>query len=484
MSTNREKLETLALNTSDLAELNKRQSEVNIFEVLQVEKTEIRHSNILAWLLDPEESHGLGDSFLRGCIKAVIANLRDRNENEKPYDIIDPEQNDGISNDILKNLEWWIAASFYKVKVERERKHIDITITGKGRISGEGEEGKDKFLIAIENKVKASESIKKGRPQTEVYFEELMKEKKYSDCKKRMFIFLTPDGEYADDPHWALLTYEDIIMALENAISVNDIPESVAFVIRDYIKSIKKHITGDPELIEICDRLLEDDKGGALDLILRSRKKGEKEKYVPADPAEKRLIDAISDRYEKAIEAIENNHSDASYMVGQYIRETLRKISKEKKYGIVLPEKFNQKTYINYTTDTMTNLLGGPLDDPVSPWKTKDKYVYQFENRAQEMDKTKVSFFLELGGGECLNDSNLVNLESQISLLLRARLTDDYTFKKCAIPARGDNSITFDLSDMDTLESKVESFVRRMVDEAMKVECSIKEMFEEPPQGY
>ena len=126
---NKESLVKLSLNTSALAELNKRQSEINIFEILQVEKTEIRHSNILAWLLDPEESHGLGDGFLRGCIKAVITNLRDRNENEKPYDIIDPEQNNEISNDVLKDLDWWIAADFYKVQVERENDYKDIVVT-------------------------------------------------------------------------------------------------------------------------------------------------------------------------------------------------------------------------------------------------------------------------------------------------------------------------------------------------------------------
>ena len=206
---NRESLVKLSLNTGALADLNKRQSEVNIFEILQVEKTEIRHSNILAWLLDPEESHGLGDGFLRGCIKAVITNLRDRDENEKPYDIIDSEQNDGISNDFLKDLDWWIAADFYKVQVERENDYKDIVITGRGRIKGEKDNGKGKFLIAIENKVKANEGRKNGVMQTEAYYKDLMNPNatrrdgaNYSDFKKRMFIFLTPNGDYAKDGHW------------------------------------------------------------------------------------------------------------------------------------------------------------------------------------------------------------------------------------------------------------------------------------------
>jgi len=35
----------------------------NIFEVMKSTHTEIRHSNILIWLLDPYENHGCGDAF-------------------------------------------------------------------------------------------------------------------------------------------------------------------------------------------------------------------------------------------------------------------------------------------------------------------------------------------------------------------------------------------------------------------------------------
>lgn len=38
---------------------------VNIFEVLGITSTEIRHSRILAWLLDPRENHQLKDKFLK-----------------------------------------------------------------------------------------------------------------------------------------------------------------------------------------------------------------------------------------------------------------------------------------------------------------------------------------------------------------------------------------------------------------------------------
>lgn len=478
MSKNIDALEKLVLNTNELAELNKRQSEVNILEILQVETTEIRHSNILAWLLDPEESHGLGDSFLRGIIKAAIRNLRDRDGD--PYETIDSNKYDGISNNIIEDLDWWISSYFYKVKVEREHDYKDIIITGKGRISGEGDEGKDGFLIAIENKVKAKEGTKRNKPQTEAYYEDLMDPNakrvdgtKYSNFKKRMFVFLTPDGEQAKDPHWTVITYEDIVMALESSVNVNEIPPASALVIRDYIKSIKRHITGNPELIEICDKLFGNEHGEALNIILDARKG----KYEPTDYKEKRLLSAIMNRYGKALDAIENNRSDASYMVGQYIRKALRKISRDEAFGIVLPEKFNQKAYIKFTTEQMTKLLDGKLDEPVSPWRTKDKYYYQFVNRAQGSDKAKVSFFLTFGGGEYVHDNNLLSKELLISDLLNAENKPYNIYKSCAIPKKK-NSKVFDLKKTDNLEEEVELFVRKMVDETMKAEEMIQRELE------
>ena len=41
----------------------------NVFDVLRNAEYEIRHSNVLAWLLTPGETHGLGDKFLRGFIE-------------------------------------------------------------------------------------------------------------------------------------------------------------------------------------------------------------------------------------------------------------------------------------------------------------------------------------------------------------------------------------------------------------------------------
>ena len=63
-------LDKFLVDNTELEELSAKLSIFNIFGVLRVEDTEIRHSNVLAWLLDPQGSHGLrynGDShdFMR-----------------------------------------------------------------------------------------------------------------------------------------------------------------------------------------------------------------------------------------------------------------------------------------------------------------------------------------------------------------------------------------------------------------------------------
>ena len=47
-----------------------RRYEVDVFDVLKLHGDEQFHSNVLAWLLDPGGSHGLGDHFLQGFLSA------------------------------------------------------------------------------------------------------------------------------------------------------------------------------------------------------------------------------------------------------------------------------------------------------------------------------------------------------------------------------------------------------------------------------
>ena len=55
--------------------LSARLSQFNVFRALNIEKVEIRHSNVLAWLLDPDESHGFSNIVLRRLLSNILLML-------------------------------------------------------------------------------------------------------------------------------------------------------------------------------------------------------------------------------------------------------------------------------------------------------------------------------------------------------------------------------------------------------------------------
>ncbi len=96
------------------------QREFNTFDVLRYANYEIRHSNVLAWLLQPAETHGIDGRFL----KWFVDHLNKRLEAVKGTPL--PTVNLEAAN----------------VRVERELDYVDITVFFK----------KEQCLVAIENK--------------------------------------------------------------------------------------------------------------------------------------------------------------------------------------------------------------------------------------------------------------------------------------------------------------------------------------------
>ncbi len=54
---------------SDFRRLRKLLDRFNIFEAIGVVRQELRHSDLLAFFLDPKGSHGLGDAFVKRLLQ-------------------------------------------------------------------------------------------------------------------------------------------------------------------------------------------------------------------------------------------------------------------------------------------------------------------------------------------------------------------------------------------------------------------------------
>ena len=70
----KEALKKFLLDIDCLNELLPWAGKFNLFDVLRISRAEIRHSNMLAWLLNANENHGMGDSYVKALVQKLVAN--------------------------------------------------------------------------------------------------------------------------------------------------------------------------------------------------------------------------------------------------------------------------------------------------------------------------------------------------------------------------------------------------------------------------
>ncbi|MBS6995661.1 MAG: PD-(D/E)XK nuclease family protein [Azospirillum sp.] len=219
-------LKEFLLDINCLEELLPWSGKFNLFDVLKASRNEIRHSNVLAWLLDANENHEIGDTFIKRIIQDLIK--------------------DSTSQSNIFRL---LLLDFYSFSVYREWKNIDILMLSND----------EKIAIAIENKVGSHEHDN----QLKRYKEILNKE--YPNYEK-IFIYLTPEGECPSDDDWKILTYETIVENLEYIRDKAELLPDVKLMINNYIDTIRRDIVDDTQLIDICNKIYNKHKR-ALDLI-------------------------------------------------------------------------------------------------------------------------------------------------------------------------------------------------------------------------
>ena len=233
MSEEKEKLLRLMQDTESFEKLSKWTNRINIFDILKISRMEIRHSNVLSWLLDPNESHGLGDSFLYAFLCKLSNSLE--------------------VNDALKIL----TSDLYSYTVLREWNNIDIFLVSK----------ENQIAIAIENKIGAHEH-KKSRSeysQLVAYKDEV---KKNYEHYTNVFVYLTPEGEIPSEESWIIVTYFNLLELLEKLYEAKKsvLKEEVNLLIKNYIVNLKKNVIMDEELIKLCNEIYKKHRE-ALDLI-------------------------------------------------------------------------------------------------------------------------------------------------------------------------------------------------------------------------
>lgn len=233
--TDEEALQRFLLDIGCLDELLPWTGKFNLFDVLKISRAEIRHSNMLGWLLNPNENHGLGDRFLKGILQLLV-----ENDSDGRYDVF---------NILLMDL--------YGFSVKREWKNIDILLVSVD----------EKTVIAVENKVGSHEHSNQLNRYREIL------EREFTGYN-RLYVFLTPDGETPSDvENWDVLTYNDIVDILVNVNEHMKVLPDIDMMIRNYIDIVRRDIVEDQQLIDICNKIYNKHKK-ALDLIFENRVDG------------------------------------------------------------------------------------------------------------------------------------------------------------------------------------------------------------------
>ncbi len=165
----------------------------NIFGITKTSRSELMHSNFIAWSLSPNSSHSLHFFPLLQLITSLEFLIKKPDNIKSRLDI-----------DVIR--KFYDESFIVDANVKREANHVDILITIKT---------KEKTLpILIENKVDSPENGKHG-DQTKVYFD--WGEKEYADKTKYfdpIYIFLFPEYKskvIQKEEKYIRMTYQELV---------------------------------------------------------------------------------------------------------------------------------------------------------------------------------------------------------------------------------------------------------------------------------
>ena len=232
----KEQLYNFIVNNHNLEILESRIEVFNPFKVLEVERYEIRHSNVLAWLLNPNENHGLYDYFLKKVLSQAVL------------------INEEILGDEISLMKIHLS-NFSDTSVRREEKNIDILIESK----------KNKLLCIIENKIHSKES----KHQLTKYLE--YAKEVYNDYSLIPILLTKTGDEPENNNKFGILSHETIHELITETWNLKNeyLTVEVSQFIKFYLKTLEKTLGMDEELKKLCQQIYEVHKD-AIDLIIQT----------------------------------------------------------------------------------------------------------------------------------------------------------------------------------------------------------------------
>ncbi len=240
------------LNDTSFERIELELQSANFFDILNATKSEVRHSNFLAWILDPNANHGLGEMVL-------LRFLRDIFSSERVIGLYGPEAD---------------TLDFRSAEIRREWQNIDLLIV------------LNQIVVVIENKWDSSENstqLSKYRKAIETHFPDYNK----------AFVLLTKEGTEAkseeDKNYYIEYNYIQIAQILERIMAVYkpQINDRTFLYLEDYLKVLKRNIMQEDYLNELAVKLYQAHRT-ALNFIFENKPDLQKE-------IQKLLIEVLKD---------------------------------------------------------------------------------------------------------------------------------------------------------------------------------------------
>lgn len=238
-------------------ERNRKGENYNLFSILNIERYELKHSALIANLLDPKGSHGCGDAFLRAFFEIALKGTAYPFESSTPPDSLTEHYIGPIAGDTGGR--------------------IDILVESKSKSSHYG--------LIIENKIYAGDQDKQL-----IRYDNYGKENFEAD--RYLLVYLTLFGNEASEESTAkgsakevdylCLSYaEDILRWLEQCVRLAENKPLVRESLNQYIRTIKQLTYQDMNQEKIIDLAVDHPEVVAtLSSKLNAIAQGIREKYI------------------------------------------------------------------------------------------------------------------------------------------------------------------------------------------------------------
>ncbi len=231
----RNALTAFVVENRDLERLEALLDRFNIFEAIGVVRQELRHSDFLAFLLNPQENHRLGDIFVKRLLQRLLMDTEDVSVPVTPID-----------------LDLW---SLEQMEVRREWQRIDILLLDEP----------NRLAVIIENKIGTGEHSDQLRRYHQTVTE-------HYPGWRVIGLYLTPSGDTPSYEAYLPVGYGSICDVLDSIAESRGAFASpdLRTLIAHYTEMLRRHIVGDSEIARLCQQIYRKHQR-ALDLIYEHR---------------------------------------------------------------------------------------------------------------------------------------------------------------------------------------------------------------------